>query len=303
MAFLNWLLHGSGSGVDELARRLEIPRQQLEAIEPSYREFFIAKRSGGQRRILAPDAELKQLQRRILYRLLSRLSVHPAATGFQAGRSIVDNARMHCRQAVVLRSDVKDFFASTRANRVYHYFRRIGWNRPAAAVLRRLCTYEGSLPQGAPTSPRLSNLVNYGLDARLSALVASFGGVYTRYADDITVSFAGEPRVALVRRCIRDVVESVGYRLHRRRKTSVRRRHQRQIVTGLVVNDHVDLPRSTRRWLRAVEHRTRLSQQGSAAYRPLGSPLPRDPTISVSQLEGWCALRAMIARQSAEDRG
>ncbi len=301
MAFLAWLFHGSGRDVDELARRLDISRQQLQQLTPRYREFFIPKRSGGQRRILAPDPELKQLQRRILYRLLSRLSVHPAAMGFQPGRSIVHNAQAHTCQAVVLRCDLKDFFASTRAKRVYRYFRRIGWNRPAASLLCRLCTYDGGLPQGAPTSPRLSNLVNHGLDARLTASIASIGGIYTRYADDITISFAQDGKVQLARRWVRNAVESLGYEAHHRKKSSVRRQHQRQLVTGLVVNQRVGLPRATRRWLRAVEHRTRLAQAGTAAYRPLGAPPPKDPTLSLSQLEGWRALQAMIARQSTDN--
>lgn len=298
MSLLSWLLHGRGYGVDELAARLQLARQQLEQVEPRYREFFVAKRTGGQRRILAPEPQLKQLQRLILYRLLARLKVHAAATGFEPGRSIVHNAQAHCGRQIVLRWDVKDFFAATSSRRVYRHFRRIGWNRAAANLLVRLCTQDGGLPQGAPTSPRLSNLVNYRLDARLSARVARMGGVYTRYADDITVSFAEDQSVRHVDRCVREVVESEGYRLHRHKKSSIRRRHQCQLVTGLVVNDRVNLPRSTRRWLRAVEHRLRQAQRGIAAQSPLDGTARREPTLTPAQLEGWRGLEAMIARQS-----
>ncbi len=198
----------------------------------------------------------------------------------------------------------KDFFPSTRAARVQRYFRAIGWNRAAAGLLLRLCTHEGGLPQGAPTSPRLSNLVNFRLDARLSAMAARLGAVYTRYADDITISFADgdHGKLHYVQRFLWRVAQDEGYQLHHRKKCSVRRRHQRQTVTGLVVNQRVELPRPVRRWLRAVEHRSRSHEPDALAdYVPLsGRPVPQ-PTLTAQQLGGWRALRAMIARQAAEE--
>ncbi len=172
---MEWLgkllgLPGRGHGIEELARRLDLSVDELQRVEPEYHEFFIPKRSGGRRRILAPSNELKAVQRRIQRRLLPRLRTHPAATGFQRGASIVTNALPHQGQAVVVRLDLRDFFASTRAGRVAAYFRRIGFNRPATAMLLRLCTHDGALPQGAPSSPRLSNLVNILLDSRLAGL-------------------------------------------------------------------------------------------------------------------------------------
>ncbi len=91
-------------------------------------------------------------------------------------------------KAVVLKMDLRNFFPTTTAARVERYFRIAGWSKEASALLTRLCTYEGALPQGAPTSPRLSNLVNHPMDARLAALAAASGAVYTRYADDMTFS-------------------------------------------------------------------------------------------------------------------
>ena len=317
MGFLSWLLKGRGHDVDELARRLGIEpirekrvrRREarpegvqetgLRGFQPRYREFTIPKRSGGTRRILAPADDLKSLQRTILRRLLGRLRAHPAAMGFERGRSIVTNARAHQGQAVVLRFDLVDFFPSTRAKRLRAYFRRIGWNRPATKLLLRLCTYEGGLPQGAPTSPRLSNLVNYRLDARLSGMARRLGAVYTRYADDITISFAADDRakVHYIQGFLRRVVSEEGYKVHHRKKLSIRRRHQRQVVTGLVVNASVSLPRPLRRWLRAVEHRYRVQERGLAGYQPFSGPSPKKPTLSASQLQGWQALRAMVAKE------
>src|SRR6516165_3025228 len=121
-------------GVSELARRLKLNEEELRLIEPKYQEFSISKRSGGQRRIFAPTNDLKKLQRRILRSILSRLKCHPAAKGFERGQSIVTNASAHVRQSVVIRMDLKDYFESTKAERIRDFFRRIGWDIEAAEI-------------------------------------------------------------------------------------------------------------------------------------------------------------------------
>ncbi len=274
-----------GLGVEELARRLGTSVEELRAVRPTYRQFAIPKRSGGTRKILAPDGELKTLQRHILRRLLDRLVCHTAVKGFERGQSIVTNAMTHTGQAVVVRMDLKKFFDSTSAERVGQYFRAIGWNREASKLLVRLCTSGGGLPQGAPTSPRLSNLVNGRLDARLASLAQRLDAIYTRYADDLTFSFATDDPAAIhaVIRLTKLIVDGEGYGLHQRRKLHIRRRHDCQLVTGLVVNERVNLPRQTRRWLRAVQHRLTSG---------------RDATITPAQLSGWRALEAMIIKQA-----
>ena len=322
MGLFTWLLWGSGKGVKELAAWLDINPRQLKQLKPEYRQFTIPTRSGGVRQISAPSDELKRVQQRILRRLLRGLRAHDAAHGFERGRSIVTNARVHCGQEVVIRMDLVDFFPSTRARRVHEYFRRIGWNRPAARLLTRLCTHEGGLPQGAPTSPRLSNLVNYRLDARIAGMVTALGGRYTRYADDLTISFPAEEmeedwvirsgpplpflleghpsKIRYLRSFIGRIVGEAGYQIHRRKKMSVRRRHHRQLVTGLVVNEKVNLPRETRRRLRAVAHRMEQTKRSilDANYQPFSYGRRIQPTLTPSQLEGWQALQAMIAKQS-----
>ena len=277
---------GPQLGLPELARRLGISEADLAAIEVRYHEFTIAKRGGGRRTILAPDAPLKQVQRRILRRLLALLLSHPAVNGFERGKSIVTNALYHTGKPVVVHLDIRDFFTSTAAKRVESFFRRIGWDRLAARRLTELCTYQGGLPQGAPTSPRLANLVNYRLDTRLDHLAVKLGAMYTRYADDLTFSFDQDRggRVRALIRAVGRIVDGEGYRLHTRRKLSIRRRHQQQRVTGLVVNEGVNLPRETRRRLRAVEHRL---AQGLKA------------TLTEDQMRGWRALLAMVRRQAA----
>ncbi|HEV2949319.1 MAG TPA: reverse transcriptase family protein [Gemmataceae bacterium] len=299
---------GGGLPVSELARRLKMSEDDLRRLEPKYHEFVIPKRSGGQRRIFAPTQDLKKVQRRILRRILSRLKCHPAAKGFERGQSIVTNASPHVRQSVVIRMDLKDYFQSTKAERIRNFFRRIGWDKEAARILTNLCTHHGGLPPGAPTSPRLSNLVNYRLDTRLTALAkggkfpsynprtgsqvvqaipAAGVAKYTRYADDLTFSFADEHPGSIHRLIffVKRIVKDEGYQVHMRKKLQIRRQHDQQKVTGLVVNDCVHLPRAVRRRLRAVEHHHRTG---------------RPATLTPAQLAGWKALKDMIAKQTSQ---
>lgn len=280
----------TGAGIDALERRLGMTVAEIHAVPVAYREFEIPKRSGGRRRIAAPEPPLKALQKRLLRRLLDRLKAHPAATGFEHCHSIATNALCHTGQAVVLRMDLKDFFPSTTEQRVRDWFHGIGWNRAASGLLTRLVTHRGGLPQGAPTSPRLSNLVNHRLDARLEGLARKYAASYTRYADDMTFSFRKDDRAAIhaVIRATKAIVAEDGYALHQDRKLQIRRRHEQQRVTGLVVNAGVRLPRATRRRLRAVEHHLRT-----------GKPA----TLTPAQLAGWQALRSMIERQVDAARG
>jgi len=280
--------------LNELARRLKLAPQALSGVRPTYHQFTIPKRSGGQRTINAPDPQLKKLQRLILRRLLTRLAAHPAATGFERGHSIVTNALPHAGKAIILKLDIRDFFPSIPAERVEACFRFIGWDEQSATILTRLCTHDGSLPQGAPTSPRLSNLVNRRLDERLDAIARQMNCAYTRYADDITFSSDSDPPASHVRKgringlifLTKRILAEEGFTLHLRKKLQIRRRHQRQEVTGLVVNSAPALPRATRRWLRAVEHH-------AATNRPI--------TIGPIQLQGWRALKNMIVQQIAAE--
>jgi RNA-directed DNA polymerase len=295
-------LEGPGS-VGDLCRRLGVAEIRInkrwrgfgdpDKLNPSevplgYWWHKVAKRGGGTRLLYSPNPILKKVQRLLLRRVFQRLKVHPAAKGFRRGESIVTHARLHVERAVVVRADIRQFFPSTRGPRLDEYLRKIGWSGRAANLLLELCTrWKGEyrrLPQGAPTSPILSNLVNYRMDARLAGLAKKSGAVYSRYADDIIFSFAKDDRrfIRGVIRRIRRILWENGYRMHGRAKLRIMRRHQRQVVTGLVVNEKVQLPRKTRRWLRAVEHHVRTG---------------RPTTLTPAQLEGWRAFARMVERQ------
>lgn len=286
MGLLSRLFGDKGRTLDKLAERLGVPAHELENVSPRYTTFTIPKRSGGSRTIEAPDEELKALQRAISRRLLARLHSHTCCVGFERGLSIVHNANAHRRRAVIVKMDIRDFFPSTTEKRVRTFFRDLGWSKEAAEVLTRITTHRGALPQGAPTSPRLANLVNFRMDARLNGLASKYNAVYTRYADDITFSLASENAAALdaFSASTRRILGDFGYSVHRRKKRSVRRRtHQQQRVCGLVVNEKVALPRDLRRRLRAIEHRLDTGRT--------------DATLTREQLDGWKALQKMIETQ------
>lgn len=284
------LWHGRGHDVAELARRLDVDVKTLKTTPTKYWWHRIPKPNGGRRLLHSPNPALKALQRKLLRKVFRRLKVHPAAKGFRRGESVVTHARLHVGRTVVIRIDIRNFFWSTHYPRLYAWFRKIGWNRSASAMLTRLTTHppgswRSGLPQGAPTSPILTNLVNYRMDVRLAGLARRSGAIYSRYADDIIFSFEKDDRrfIRGVVRRVRRILASCGYRMHGRPKLKWMRRHQPQTITGLVVNERIQLPRRIRRWLRAIEHHMKTG---------------RPATLTPQQLAGWKAWQQMIERQS-----
>ena len=174
----------------ELFKRLDLAPGFQSTEKPAYRRVSIPKRNGRKRRLQIPDAPTHAVQRKILRLLLQRIPVHEAATGFEKGKSIVDHAQPHTESEVVICLDLVDFFPSTHARRVEAFFQRIGWNPETARWLTTWVCFNGGLPQGAPTSPKLSNLVNYLMDRQLQQSAERLGFRYTRYADDMTFSFS-----------------------------------------------------------------------------------------------------------------
>jgi RNA-directed DNA polymerase len=249
-------------GVTELTRLM----RPGSAAGSGYVEFEVPKARGGTRRIAAPRAELRRVQRTILDRILARVPLHDACHGFVAGRSTVSNARPHRGAALVLKLDLKDFFPTVHYRRVKGIFRSLGYSDGVAATLAGLTTHRpklpggevvwpGALPQGAPTSPALANLACRRLDRRLAHLAARCGAVYTRYADDLTFSFAAPPTVRIGRFLwwVDAICEQEGF-LERPDKRRVLRAGHQQRVTGLVVNAGVNVPRTERKRFRAILH-------------------------------------------------
>lgn len=238
-----------------------------------YQRFLLPKKTGGYRQISAPMPRLKAAQYWILDNILAKVPVHDAAHGFAPGRSILTNAAPHAGRDVVVNLDMKDFFPTLSWRRVRGKFRGLGYSEGVATVLALVCTepdideveLDGQrlylrkgprrLPQGAPTSPALTNLICSRLDKRLSGLAAKLGFTYTRYADDMTFSASGEAagKVGTLLKAVGEIVTAEGFTVHPD-KTRIMRKHRRQEVTGLVVNNGVGVPRDTLRRFRALIH-------------------------------------------------
>jgi retron-type reverse transcriptase len=252
-----------------------------------YTRFTIPKRDGSERAICAPKKQLRWVQRTILEKILAPAPAHEAAHGFIPGRSTVTNATPHLGAKVLVKFDLRDFFPTISFYRVVGVFARLGYpvddarfstddgSRRVAATLARLCCYTpdprawhlGHCPQGAPTSPAISNLVCRRLDARLAGLAKRNQGVYTRYADDLTFSFHDVvPDLGRLRWWVDQVCHQEGFVVHQD-KFRVIRSSQRQVVTGVVVNEALRVPRPERRKFRAVLHNCRAHGLDSQAAK------------------------------------
>lgn len=253
-----------------------------------YARFTIPKRSGGVREIAAPMPRLKRAQYWILANILEPIAPDEAAHGFRAGRSILTNARPHAGQRVVVNLDLKDFFPTIGYRRVKGYFASLGYGEPVAAILALIATDaerdrmeidgqtwsiargERRLPQGAPTSPALANLIARRLDRRVVGAARKLGFRYTRYADDMTFSGPFEPNSPEVERLLWQlgkIAEAEGFTFNPQ-KTHVMGSGSRQEVTGLVVNQMPAVPRGERRRFRAWLHQAEAARARGAELPP-----------------------------------
>jgi hypothetical protein len=266
----------------ELAWFADAHRLERTVAEPlRHYRWTVRESRSGVRLLAAPKPRLKEAQRRLLRHLIGLLPVHDAAHGCVPGRSVRTAVAPHAGAAVVVQLDLESFFAEVRAERVHALLRTVGglpepvayavtglvttvvprsvWNAvpvPADAerhrrLGRRLAVPH--LPQGAPTSPALANLVCFRLDRRLAGLAASFGATYTRYVDDL--AFSGDRGIDRGRfeRLVADVVADEGFAVNAA-KTRSAPSSRRQAVLGTVVNVRPTLPRPERDALRALLH-------------------------------------------------
>lgn len=224
-----------------LSRELGIPRHTLNTFRRKpdaryhYKPLRYPKRDGSYRKIYAPSPDLKALQRKILRNYLNKLPLHAAATGFRKGGSIAANARAHLGQAVIITADIENFFDNTTAQRVHTFFTKRHKDKIGSGILTRMCTFKGALPQGAPTSPALSNLVNVSLDMELSQLLNHSGGRYTRYGDDLTFSWPSPKFPCGVKSKVQAALLSYGYRLNTQKGWTVWKAYRGEVpcITGI----------------------------------------------------------------------
>lgn len=258
-------------------RRVREQAGDFRALADDYQRFMVAKRDGTQRPISAPSKPLRTVQRWALRKVWRRFEPHDAAHGFVRWRSTVTNAQAHAGATLIVKLDLRGFFPSVQAPRVRGVLRRAGVPAEAAELLALLATEPSAgegprvLPQGAPSSPAVTNVLCRRMDRRLTGLARRRGLVFTRYADDLTFSWRPtpasstppDPRELVV--MVRRIVRSEGFDVHER-KTHVQK-GGRLTVTGLVVNAAPDapaarVPREVVRRLRAAVHNREHGRPG-----------------------------------------
>lgn len=245
-----------------------------------YQNFDIAKGKGKTRTISAPDKRLKFVQRKIASLLNLIYKRRNPVHGFVNDRSVKTNAISHINSNFVLNLDIESFFPSITENRVYGVLRALGVDDRVATVLARICCNNGHLPQGAPSSPVLSNMICFRLDRELLAIAKEARCIYTRYADDITLSsyqplsllFEGvaPPSGAippdLLATKLRSAFQTNGFTINPG-KAHYADRHSRRTVTGLKVNEALNVDRKFVRNIRAALYM--VQKDGEAAAQAI----------------------------------
>ena len=238
--------------LSSLERDLGIDAKTLYAISNNigkhYHKVKLPKKSGGYRNLSVPDAVLKSVQKRITEVLLIHMPVSRYAKAYRYGSSTLRNAKHHVGRQVVLKLDILHFFDSIRYSTVKNkVFPEVIYAEPLRILLTMLCYYKDALPQGASSSPAITNILLYEFDEQIGQWCRERGIAYTRYCDDMTLSGDFEPAELI--RFIRPELKKLGFLLNEQ-KTRIQHPGQRQNVTGIVVNEKMSIPADYRRKLR-----------------------------------------------------
>lgn len=278
--FLNFTVLNQYTAPDDLATLLGTDYGQIKRLyyrgemKRHYLAFEISKKSGGKRKILAPTDKLKTIQGRIAVLLSKLYKPRAPVKAFLVGQSIVANARPHCRKKYVFNIDLENFFGTITFRRVRGMLmaKPYSLSPETASVIAHLTTVDGLLPQGAPSSPVISNMICASLDRELYSLSKRHRAVYTRYADDMTFSFYtpiqyvprelaewrevdGRPNHynSKVGHELAAVIATHGFKINES-KVRLQGGRERQLVTGLVTNKKPNVPRPFIRKTAAMVH-------------------------------------------------
>ena len=214
----------------------------------NYSVYRIPKKNKKTRVITAPSDELKEFQNQLREKL-EELPIHNSAHGFIKGRSIVSNAKPHIKKNFVLSIDLKNFFPSIKRSMVESIF---SFYNIDLKYIDYVLFKEG-LAQGSPCSPVISNIYCYNLDLEISKYAKQKGLSYTRYADDITLS--GEKYNSVIVKDVKKIIKKYKLTVHPK-KIKLMWKNQRQIVTGIIVNEKLNIPLETRKKIRALDHKS-----------------------------------------------
>lgn len=199
-----------------------------------YRDFQILKKNGNKRQISEPLPSLKEIQLWILKNILYKVPVSPFAKAYKPNISLIENLKFHKNQPKVFTLDLENFFPSIKIQAIEKIFIGLGYSRLVSKMLSKLCTREGVLPQGAPTSPYLSNLIFKNADAEIANFCKQLEIRYTRYADDLSFSGDFDENELLTK--ITEIIENLNLKINPD-KTKLMTPNNRQTVTGIVVNE------------------------------------------------------------------
>ena len=238
--------------LSSLERDLGINAKTLYAVSNNlgkhYRKAKLPKKSGGYRNLSVPDEVLKSIQKRIAEVLLIHMPVSRYAKAYRFGSSTLRNAKHHVGKQVVLKLDILHFYDSIRYPTVKDkVFPEEIYAEPLRILLTMLCYHKDVLPQGAPSSPAITNIILYEFDELIGQWCRERDIAYTRYCDDMT--FSGDFEPAEVIRFVRVELKKMGFLLNEQ-KTRIQHTGQRQSVTGIVVNEKLSIPADYRRKLR-----------------------------------------------------
>lgn len=248
------------SSLSDMSREMRLSTDILKILvfkaDGFYKIYPQPKKGNGKgvRMIYQPSRKLKALQSWVLRNILDKLHSSPFSTGFEKGQSIKDNANPHVGSNFMLNIDLENFFTNISAHKVYAVFNSLGYNKLISSALTKVCCYKNSLPQGSPSSPKLANLVCLKLDYRIHGYSGRRGIVFTRYADDITLSAQTFSKVQKAKYFLLSIIPNEDLIVNKR-KVSISGPKNQKKVTGLVLsNDGLGIGREKYREIKSKIH-------------------------------------------------
>jgi RNA-directed DNA polymerase len=291
----------------ELSNLLNLTPLHVEKVinNPSYTEFKLPKKKGKPRLICKPNDELMKIQRRLnlYFQAIYEFHIPYCVHGFvpksdKANRSIVTNAKSHIGKKSILVIDLKDYFTSIRAKRVKNLLSSWGINDEIATCLALLCTYKGTLPMGAPTSPILANLCSYELDLKLRRFCEQNQLTYSRYADDLTFSSNENISDKLIQSLIQ-VIRENGFDINYKKLRRIGS-HKKQKITGIIVNQKLSVERKLKKKIRAIEHDIKMNGLKNATERHFAIDNPINDVLQnklINKIKGFKSFIKMVEKQ------
>ena len=289
----------SMSTVLDVVQFLSVRVNELDqlVINSPYYTFEIPKKSGGVRIITAPEEALKKVQQTILKQLAEIYPKPSSVYGFVAMDDseelvcpIVANAANHVNKKYILTVDIKHFFESIKTKEVFQLFTNapFHYSEKIALILTRLTTYDGCLPTGAPTSPMISNFITQPIDKQLEVFALANDCVYTRYADDLTFS-CDEAFSDEFLNHLQAIIKP--FELNSK-KTRIKKKSQQQKVTGILVNEKVNVDRKWIKQLRAMLHDLKINGVQKASFNHFKKT--KQESFFVNRLRGNIAFLGQV---------